>query len=249
MKIGVQNYTLRDQFAEDLPGTLKAISDMGLRYCEIGFENGAPPNEYRKMLDDNGLTATSAHVGIDTLENDLNKVVEYLDIYGTKQVIVPWLPESRYAGGWEKVGQDLEAIARNLKPHGFKLLYHNHSFEFTTSNGKNGLETLYDTTDPDLVLAELDTYWVQHGGGDPVAWIKKVGARSPMIHYKDMGTGPDRPFVEVGYGILDWDAIIAATKETPAAYALIELDISPRHPLESVRMSFEFLKAKGLAVE
>jgi hypothetical protein len=40
-------------------------------------------------------------------------------------------------------------------------------------------------------------------------------------------------------------AIIAAAKDAGVEYGAIELDVCPREPLESVKISFDYLKSIG----
>jgi len=51
---------------------------------------------------------------------------------------------------------------------------------------QTGLDIIYNETDPRYFQAEIDTYWIQHGGGNPVAWIARMNGRMPVIHLKDM---------------------------------------------------------------
>jgi len=99
------------------------------------------------------------------------------------------------------------------------------------------------------IQAELDTYWVQTGGEDPVAYIRKYAGRLPRLHIKDRAPAPDDetcPFAEVGQGILDWDAIFDAAPEAGVEWYLVEQDNWTRPPLECARMSIEFLKTRGM---
>jgi sugar phosphate isomerase/epimerase len=95
---------------------------------------------------------------------------------------------------------------------------------------------------------ELDLYWVQHGGGSPVAWINKLGSRAPLTHWKDMAITPDMKqfFTEVGEGNLDWQGILAACIANNVEYYIVEQDVCPGDTLESVAISFKNMKAMGI---
>ena len=98
--------------------------------------------------------------------------------------------------------------------------------------------------------AEIDTYWVDAGGEDPVAYIEKYADRLPFLHIKDRTKGPDHevcPFAEVGRGTLEWDSIFAAAASAGIEWYIVEQDRWQRPPLECARLSFEFLKSKGIA--
>ena len=72
----------------------------------------------------------------------------------------------------------------------------------------------------------------------------------PLLHIKDMAPSPDQetcPFAEIGHGILDWDGIFAAAESGEVEWYIVEQDRCARPPMESARMSFEFLKTRGMA--
>ncbi len=48
------------------------------------------------------------------------------------------------------------------------------------------MDILFEETDPATFQFELDTYWIQSGGADPIYWINKVAGRMDVIHFKDM---------------------------------------------------------------
>src|SRR5678816_663196 len=134
---------------------------------------------------------------------------------GSTNIICPWMPEERRkdAAGWKACAASLNKIARACHERGIDFAYHNHSFEFQKFDGKTGLDIVFENTEPHLVKAELDVYWVKHGGEDPVARINKFGDRVIALHLKDMAAGDDKKFAEVGRGTLDFKAILdAATK-------------------------------------
>ncbi len=123
-------------------------------------------------------------------------------------------------------------------------MYHNHAFEFEARfDGKPALDLLFDNA-PTL-QAEPDLYWVAKGGADPAKHLAKFKNRAPMIHCKDMDK-TDGSFAEVGRGSFDWDAILKAGKEVGAIGYLVEQDECKRDPFDSLKMSLEFLKSKGL---
>ena len=102
-----------------------------------------------------------------------------------------------------------------------------------------------------------DTFWVQYGGGDPVAWIKRMTGRMPVVHFKDMTilfdpqdaatlwTGK-QTMAEIGVGNLNWPAILKACEEAGVEWCAIEQDVCRRDPFESLKISYENLKAMGL---
>ncbi|MBW7460304.1 sugar phosphate isomerase/epimerase, partial [Paenibacillus sepulcri] len=124
------------------------------------------------------------------------------------------------------------------------LIYHNHKFEFEKFEGKPGLEWLLDASDAAHVGFELDTYWVQAGGADPVKWVRKVEGRMKVVHLKDMAIVDDtQVFAEIGEGNMDWPAVIEACRETGVEWYVVEQDKCPGDPFESLAVSYRTLSS------
>src|SRR5437870_2072926 len=123
-----------------------------------------------------------------------------------------------------------------------QLCYHNHAFELDRFNGRTGLDILFGAADPDLVHAEIDMYWIQYGGGDPVEMVRRFAGRAPLIHLKDMAADGTRTFAEVGEGIMDWPAILAASQSAGAQWYIVEQDTCRRSPFESIEISLRNLR-------
>ena len=125
--------------------------------------------------------------------------------------------------------------------------YHNHSFELEKFGDRTGLAILCEDSDPQYFKAEIDTYWIQHGGGDPIAWITKMNGRVPLLHMKDMTmSGHERLFAEIGEGNLNWTGILKAAKQAGVTWYIVEQDTCQRDPFESLGISLRNLKAMGL---
>ena len=63
-RISIQLYTLRNQLAIDLPGTLAALAAIGYRRVEHAGFVGRTATAFKAALDAAGLWASSGHVGI-----------------------------------------------------------------------------------------------------------------------------------------------------------------------------------------
>ena len=247
--ISVQLYTVRDLTAKDFAGTMKQVAQIGYTQVELaGYGNLTSAAEAKKALDDAGLKLSGAHAPLDRLEKELDKVMEESDALGNKLIICPWLAEDRRkdAAAWKQIGQTLNRIGRALHERGFDFAYHNHSFEYQKFDGKYGLDILFDNCDAHLVKAEIDVYWVKHGGEDPVERLNKMCDRVIALHLKDMAAGADRQFAEVGAGILDFKGILNVAAKNGVRYGAVEQDNTyGRPPLESIKTSFENLKKLG----
>jgi len=245
-QVGIQMYTVRDVVAKDFVGALKQVAAMGYKGVETAGGN-LSAKELKATLDDLGLKAVGAHVGGEDLLWNFNRTADYWREVGAKYLITSGIPfgDTTTESGWRAGARLFEKIGEYCQKAGLAFAYHNHSFEFVRFGGKYALDILYESSKPELVKAEIDTYWVQHGGEDPVAYLKKYGSRTPLLHCKDMANNAKREFAEVGTGVLDWPGIFAAAEAGAVEWYLVEQDICPRGSMAAAKLSFENLKKFG----
>lgn len=249
-KIGAQLYTLRDYMktAQDIARTLHELSKIGYQAVQVSGIGPIEPRELKKILDDEGLFVSATHVGYERLVGDIESVIEEHKILEAPHVACPGLPSELHNGeGYKKAAGELSKVGKTLKENGLTLSYHNHHLEFEKYGDKIGLEILFDASDPEYLQAEIDTYWVQYGGGDPVAWCRRLKGRLPLLHLKDMGVKEGKQIMtEVGEGNLNWEAILRACQEAGTQWYLVEQDVCQRYPLESLRISLMNMRKMGL---
>jgi len=250
-KIGAQLYTLRDYMKtpQDIAKTLHELKKIGYQAVQVSGIGPIEPKELKKILDGEGLLACATHTGYKRLLEDIEAVIEEHKILGASHVACPGLPSELHNGeGYKKVAKELSQAGKILKENGLTLSYHNHHIEFEKYGDKVGLEILFDESDPEYLQAEIDTYWVQYGGGDPAAWCRRLKGRLPLLHLKDMGVKEGKQIMtEVGEGNLNWEAILNACEEAGTQWYLVEQDVCQRHPLESLKISLENMKRMGLS--
>ena len=250
--IAAQLYTVRDftKTPEAVAETFKKIREIGYEAVQISAFGPMDPQAVKSMLDDNGLVCCITHIGYDRLKDDLPAVIDEHKLWNCKHVAIGSMPQ-QFREGEAAVRQfaaEANAIGRQLADAGLTFSYHNHSFEFARAGDTTLMDILFRETDPRYVMAELDTYWVQHGGGDPAAWIRRMKDRMPVVHLKDMTIqdGRTQVMAEVGEGNLNWPAILDACREANVEWYAIEQDICQRDPFESLAISFRNLKAMGV---
>ena len=250
--ISLQLYTVRDDMAQDLNATLRRVAEVGYKNVELAGLNGLAAPEFKQILDDLGLKAPTAHVGIDVLQGDgIGKIAEDYKLLGVETIVVPFLGEEWRQGtqGYMHTAEVINEIASRLTTEGFVTAYHNHAFEFTDpmQGDKSGWQILMDETDPSSLKVELDTYWVLKAGQDPVKTIQELGQRVTLLHIKDMDAD-DQSFAPLGTGTLPLDAIIQAAESLSSIkYLIVEQDMATKQaPMEAIAISFEHLKSKGL---
>ena len=242
MRLAVQLFTLREPMATDLGGTLGEVSKMGYRSVETAGLNGLSGEEFRSELDRAGLRSIASHVGLSEVEDALESTVQTAKALGSEWLVVPWVPQESYASGWGVFGARLSRISEAVLSHGLKFAYHNHAFEFELEDGVPGYENLWNGAE-ETVEAEIDLYWAHFAGQDPSEWLRRLAGRVPLAHFKD---GAGGKFTPIGEGEMDWNSILPAATTAGVEWAIVELDESPRDPLECVATSFEYLRKLGI---
>ena len=251
--LGAQLYTVREftKTVEGVAETFKKVAEIGYTAVQISGFGPVDPKEVAKIVADSGLKVAATHMGWPRFQNELDAVIEEHKLWGCEHPAVGGLPgEYHTIEGIKRLQDELPPIAERLAEEGMDFSYHNHNHELMRVGEKTWLATLYDSIDPKHLKAEIDTYWIQAGGGDPAEWIRRCAGREPLLHLKDMAMAPGREqrFAEIGEGNLNWGAIIEAAREGGVEWYLIEQDKSyDRDAFESLAISYRNLKAMGLS--
>ena len=244
--ISIQLYSLRERAAKDFAAVLKEVSDMGYVGVETAGLQGRSAGDVRRMLDDLGLVCSSAHVGLPTRET-LNEAVDTAGALGSRYLISG-------AGGSEfssldkirAVAARFEEAAQRLKPHGLRMGYHNHWWEFDLVEGRYGYEWFFEACPS--VFSQLDVYWAcNFGKVDTPAVVRNHARNLPLLHVKDGPLVKDQPHVAVGSGKVDVAAIVKAADESVLEWVVVELDACATDMTEAVRASYAYLVKQGMA--
>lgn len=248
--VGLQLYTLREETKNDFLGTLKQVAALGYQVVEFAGYGGIPAPEMKRALDSLGLRTLSSHVGIGQLDAELEQQIAYSLEIGAQYIVCPWLPEEELKdeAKFQALMDKFRSIGEACRKNGLTFAYHNHAFEFArTDDGRYILDKMYDSVDASLMKAELDLYWVKKGGLDPKSYLLNYKGRAPLVHVKDMAGDAEGFFAEVGQGIIDYPSIFAIAEEVGVECYIVEQDVCKRPPLESVKMSIDYLKSIGIA--
>ncbi len=247
---GAQMYTVREfiKTPAGIAESLKKIKRIGYDYVQLSGLGPIDARELRRMLDGEGLVACATHVSFKQLMEDLPALIEEHHILGCPHVGLGSLPAEHHNGeGYAWFAREGSRIARELAKANLTFSYHNHDTELQKWGDRLGLDILYEESDPEVFFAEIDTYWIQHGGGDPAAWIRRLKGREPLVHFKDMTVVDRQPVMaEVGEGNLNWPAILEACREAGVEWYLVEQDWCARDPFESLAISLRNLHAWGI---
>lgn len=247
-KVVAQLYTVRKftQTPEDVEKTFKKVKEIGYGAVQVSAFGPIDPYHLKDLADEAGLKIVVTHVSGDRMVNDFNALVKEHKIWDCEYVGLGSMPPEypRDYDGYARFAGDFSNIARKFAGEGLKFVYHNHNFEFEKFKGKTGMEIIFDESDPEVFDFEIDTYWIQAGGADPVEWIKKVEGRMEVIHLKDMAIKEHtQVFAEIGEGNLNWPKILSACNDIGVKWYCVEQDICPGDPFDSLAISFRNLKA------
>jgi len=254
--VGLQLYSLRDELPKDVKGTIAKVAKAGFKEVETyGFSIkdqfwGLTPAEFKKLLDENGLTAPSGHYGLGSYLTDgnteeLKAAIAAAKVLGSEYVTIPWLDESirKSADDYKKIAVKINEAGKLAKEAGIRLAYHNHNFEFEKQGDTTGYEILLKGTDKNLVDFELDLYWVVRSGNDPIKLFKENPGRFTMWHVKDMDKANPALNAEVGTGSINFKPIFADAKLSGMKHFFIEHETNYKpNPIESVAASCAYIK-------
>ena len=245
--IAAELYTLRAHLRDPdaVAAGLERVRGAGYEGVELAGLGPIEPSRLARLLRDAGLVACSAHVPWQRLRAETDAVVEDCRAWPCDHVAVPVLPrEYRSAAGYARFAGEAGELAARLQETGIRLSYHNHSFELERFGPESGLGILYRSSAGSALGAQVDTYWIQHGGGSPAGWIRRLAGRLPTVHLKDMAVIDGEPVMaEVGEGNLDWPDVLAACGEAGVRWLIVEQDVCRRDPFESLAISRRNLAA------
>jgi sugar phosphate isomerase/epimerase len=249
MKIGIQtNIWSQERHEKDLDGLLGEARAAGYAGIEIGAHRVdlTQPGALRALLAKHGLQVSALHIHGDLADAEQAiAIAERAQIVGTfaRQVGAPYVALSGKART-HKSENDLAREAQLLNHVGYvcgtngaHLIYHNHYWEI--ENDYRELRYLVAHTDAARVSLLLDVGWVNRVNGKPAQAVELFRARIACFHLKD--TFGDW-FTELGRGTLDFAALKPAILGKFDGWLVHERDEAVSHPLESARISREFLK-------
>ncbi|MEE1014298.1 MAG: sugar phosphate isomerase/epimerase [Clostridia bacterium] len=251
-RIGAQGYTIRDfiKTAEDLEASLKKLKDIGYQTIQLSGLGPIDPQAVRNLLKKYDIEPICTHRAPDEYLNRLEETIALHQTIGCRIAGLGSMPGD-YAKTSEGIRQfikDFTPVYEAFKKEDMTFAYHNHAFEFLKVEGRFLMDILIEESDFDFIV---DCYWLAYAGIDPARFIRKMGSRAKVVHFKDLkcafdGTFKCQPAItEVMEGNLDWDSIIEACEEAGVEAAMVEQDICPGDPFDSLRISYNNLKTKG----
>ncbi len=246
-RIGVQLYTVRDLLKVSVEKTLAEVAEIGFK--EVEFYGGAggyfnrPPRAIRQLLDRNGMTSPSAHLGMPEIRGSWNRTLNDAAEIGQKWLVIASLDDAdrNSIDAIKRTADIIRKAAEDAKVYRIKLGYHNHETEFREVEGRRVFDVLLEETSPETLQVEMDIYWITKGGGDPLAYFAKWPGRFPMVHVKDAGPPPEYEMRDVGKGTIPWAELFAKHKEAGIKHYYVEHD-NPANPMASIKASYQYLR-------
>ena len=248
-QVALQLYTLRNYLdkPEKIPVTLKRVREIGYQAVQLSGACALPAKEMKKMMDDAGLVCFSTHEDPTKILNEPKAVADYLNELGATSTAYPYPGNVTLEtlADAKDLAKRLDKSGEALRKAGIILTYHNHHIEFQKVDGQLILDVLYNESKSENLQGEIDTYWVQYGGGNPVEWCQKLKNRLPLLHMKDFRINKKREieFAEIGYGNLNWKQILPAAEASGCQWFIVEQDTCPGEPFDSIKMSFDYIQS------
>jgi sugar phosphate isomerase/epimerase len=251
-QVGLQLYSLREQFKKDVPGTMAKVKSWGVKVVEVPSTYGLSAADFKKLLAQNGMSAISVGADFKDLQEDPKKVVALAKALGAGYVMCAWIPHTGddfTVDDARKAVDVFNSAGKVLKENNLSLCYHAHGYEFRPYEGGTLFDYLVKRLDAQYVNFEMDVFWIKHPGRDPVALLQKYPTRFPLMHLKDRKPGTPgnqsgnvdvETNVVLGEGDVGIASIMKAAKEAGVKYAFIE-DESSRSE-EQIPKSLVFLK-------
>lgn len=243
---GLQLWTLRADLPKDPQSVLKQVAVFGYKQIE-SFEGakgmfwGMSNTEFKKYLDDLGMTIISSHCNIN---KDFEKKADEAAAIGMKYLMCPYLGAQKTIDAYKEKADLFNKCGEIAKKAGIRFGYHNHDYSFKPIDGVMPQDVMMQATDPGLVDYEMDIFWVVAAGQDPEEWIKKYPNRFTAGHVKDKTKNTDKiSSCIVGEGSIDFKKILKTGKKNGMKYFIVEQEeYATASPIESAKADAEYMK-------
>lgn len=281
--LGVQLFTIPKMVDTDLKGSLQLISELGYQEVEffgpypfsvqsakdswnqikpmLGITNdafyGNTIEETAGLLKDFNLKSPSMHTDMDTLRHGLEKMLDEVSKLDTKYLVLPAIQEEKSSlDNYKRFVEEFNSFGEKMAAYNIQFVYHNHGYEHMELDGKIPMNFLLENVNSEFVKFELDIFWMQAAGANPIDYLKKYPLSYKALHIKDAtkefrfkgdGQTPDQwmagfPLMsDPGDGVYDIKGIIAQAKASGVEHFFLERDIAPE-PEKTLKNSYKNLR-------
>lgn len=250
--LGIQLWSLRDEFKKDVQGAMAKVHAFGFRNVELAGTYGKSPEELTSMLASNQLKAVAGHFGFERFRDDPEGVAKEAKALGLEWAGTAWVPhKGDVTEDWaHETAKVFNNAGEVLAKHGIKFYYHNHGYEFVKHVDGTLFDLLVKETKPGLVYFEMDVMWAVFPGQDPTKLMEKHSGRWALMHIKDLKKGvatgslaggtDTKNGVVIGTGQTDWVSLLRASQKAGVKHYFIE-DEAPT-VLEQIPQSLKYLE-------
>lgn len=219
VKIGIQLYAFRFEFAENPKKTLEDIKAMG--YTGVEFPMGSitslnegltdkPASYFKELLEEVGLECYGILTSwADVQPDKLSATIEYNKALESPFLVIGSVPQAevKTLEDAKKAIDYMLEVQRIINAEGIDTGYHNHDSDFfNVIEGKTFFEHVFDNTPKDFVML-LDTGNAHAGGANSAELLRKYPGRSPYLHIK--GYSQEKKYhAFVGKDDYDWNELI-----------------------------------------
>ncbi|MCP2046686.1 UNVERIFIED_ORG: sugar phosphate isomerase/epimerase [Paenarthrobacter nicotinovorans] len=195
---------------------------------------------------DINLASPAANMRRKSVEH-IKSVIELAEVWGTPEVVIspgtrrPMIsPPLEKTYGW--MYESLESLIPLAKQAGTRLLFENTPYCFTPTIGD--LAGVVGTINDDSVKIVYDVANAAFIGEDPVESLLSHHESIGLVHISDTGTeswGHD----PIGTGVIDWNGLGKAVKETCGVGNVVLEIIREENPLQEFKTAMQDLKDQG----
>ena len=248
-QFGIQLWSVKQALAKDTMGVLKQVAANGYKKIE-SFEGdkgifwGMKHTEFKKVMDDLGMNMFSSHCdNTANLKSFELKAAQAGEI-GLKYLICPHKGAQPSIDHYKKFVDEFNACGVIAKKYGIRFAYHNHDYSFVPMNGIVPQDVMMKNTDPALVDFEMDMYWTEAAGVDPVAYMDKFPNRFKLVHVKDMTkTATVQESCVIGKGNIDYKTLLPKVAKRGVEHMIVEQEAyAGTNELDSARDNAAYMK-------
>lgn len=238
----LQLYTVRHALAAHPSETLRRVRAAGFEQVETAPPTPElPASRLASLLRDHGFSVAAAHCDLPWGAHQ-SRILDEAESLGTRRIVWhgwPKDPNCDSLGGFEVLLDRYLAAFEAARTRGLRLGLHNHWWEFEAVGHERLLPWLHRHLPPEIFF-ELDVYWAQTAGMDPLEVLAELGGRVRMVHMKDGPAIHGQPMTALGEGVVDLRSILIASRSVEAW--VVELDECAADPLVAAERSLAFLK-------
>ncbi|MRX48592.1 sugar phosphate isomerase/epimerase family protein [Pedobacter puniceum] len=253
-RIGIQLYSLRDEFPKGVENVIAEVSKAGYSWVEVygysakdGFWGLTAP-QFKQLLDKYSLTSPSGHYNFHDWEKtgDESIIDDYIKaakVLKQTYIVVPGINPQIFntTESVKAFAKKLNKVSEKLEKEGLKLAYHNHDFEFKQLGDKTAYQILVENTHPNIEF-ELDLYWAVRAKQDVLKLFKTYKGRFTLWHVKDMDKINPKKNTEVGSGSINFESFVKEAKLSGLKYPFVEQENFDINPFESIKISAKRLQ-------